>query len=63
MPPAEALLELWPESIEGVIALALHVIDLQQRLGPQVWPDDDVYCCRMLGHVASALIRLRPLDF
>jgi hypothetical protein len=57
------LLEVWPDSAEGAIALALHVADLEQRMGDGVWPADskDHFCCRMLTHVASALIRLRPV--
>jgi hypothetical protein len=57
---AEALLEVMPSSVEGVIAVALHCVDLEMKHGPDIWPHTrETFACRMLAHVASALIRLR----
>jgi hypothetical protein len=57
---AEALLEVMPSSVEGVIALALHCVDLEMKYGPDIWPRTrETFACRALAHVASALIRLR----
>jgi hypothetical protein len=57
---AEALLEVMPSSVDGVIAVALHGVDLEMKHGPDIWPHArETFACRVLAHVASALIRLR----
>ena len=57
---AENLLETMPSNVEGVIALALHCVDLEMKHGPDIWPHTrQTFACRVLAHVAAALIRLR----
>jgi hypothetical protein len=56
---AENLLETMPSKVEGVIAVALHCFDLEMKHGPDIWPTRETFACRVLAHVAAALIRLR----
>jgi hypothetical protein len=59
---SEQLLEAMPNSTEGCIRLALYVHQLAAEHGEHVFLarlEGEDFCCRMLAHIVSALIRLR----
>jgi hypothetical protein len=59
---AETLLETTPSTIRGIIALLDHVVEIERKHSPNIWPDPcdggDTFHCRLLAHVAAALTRL-----